>query len=1290
MPSPAPDIPNSLLSYLNEIAERLTAGHAAVMVGAGFSRNANPSGPSQIDGPNFSQPMSYIDANPRLRRPSRLDFPNSSELGNLLYSKLSPNTPFPQFRHMDVPKLAQEVEDKFGRPAVDRILLDAIPDRDTEPSPLHVKLLSLPWSDVFTTNYDTLLERACKFPISRRYSAVVTQEDLGHSTKPRIVKLHGSFPSTRPFIVTVQDYLRYPKTHGVFANTLRQALVENTLCMIGFSGDDHNFLHWISWIRDHLGQNAPKIYRVGLLSPQESEEQELDHRNIVSVDMSEWSGVEGDHFGALERFLAYLQQATENSEANRLPGSQLEQHTVNNGLEWPTPVKALESPEDTTDPSALVRTWKVQRRSYPGWVIVPEDRRLSLWLKTKRWIRDLPVADSLPGFLDLEFAFELIWRMEKCLCPIFDNQIEFFEATLNRHLPFADSDTPLELPSANQEDQTVRKLTRDDVRDMCHHLLLAVMRYYREEGRLGKLNSTCDKIHDRVTTMSPEHKARFYYERALSALFELNLQKLKKKIEEWPINNSLPFWEAKKAGLLAEIGQVDNAGIILKNSLATIRAKSNLEPITTDYSLVSQESFVMLLLRSVQFSLDFQKGEFLESEEVRREFAKRWHALLKYKCDPWNELKAFECTLDRQPVSRSKVTRKAAFDIGQSVQTRHVAIWDNEVLAAYSFLRFCEDAGIPFRIPGSIVAAKSSAGVLSHLANYSPSWSMATLVRINDEKSVDRIFNRTSLAGMDVGSVDDLVTRYLEALDHAVADIGTGDHFRDLNFGIVLASVVPEILSRLCCKCSLSSKKRIVDFLIEVYQSDERGNYRRIRNLTERLLDTFSVVQRIDLIPRLLDFPILSNLDALEETEYVNPFELLKLERDLISVQPTLTDNKLQLLFENASSHDAEARKWVLSTLGELHYLGLLGAEHTEQFANALWGQLDDDGLPADTNYYRHAFLTLPHPAEIDPVALFKKYVRRAQFPVQTDPRTITISTGRKHTLCHEIQLARQHLDWSDDDVHSIVNRLVRWWDADKKNLKRKDIAGPFGSIVDEFKKRFSSLVDTLVAMITPGFNPTNGNSIRETLRRVTRELSEYGLPALRLESACVHMFPERRYGVLQRIEDGMASSTEETVIDSLRAVLVVSARVGSNPEEKEREDLIRILRVVGQILHWRREPGLPAAIDTIKHVTTRHPLIFADDCERLVLEGLHRMIGDTTIHAPGGGPRLDTDRDGLDVSTKLVVRRAAARLAYVLSEHYAKRGDPVPDAIREWEFICRSDDEFAEIRNQWIVPSSA
>ena len=97
--------------------------------------------------------------------------------------------------------------------------------------------------------------------------------------------------------------------------------------------------------------------------------------------------------------------------------------------------------------SKLLQTWKKQRRLYPGWVIVPEDRRSELWLYTEKWLSYLPTGDDLPSLVDLEFAFELNWRMEKCLCPILDNQVEFLESTLNRYLPFTDLKTPVESAS---------------------------------------------------------------------------------------------------------------------------------------------------------------------------------------------------------------------------------------------------------------------------------------------------------------------------------------------------------------------------------------------------------------------------------------------------------------------------------------------------------------------------------------------------------------------------------------------------------------------------------------------------------------------------------------------------------------------------------------------------------------------------------------------------------------------------------------------------------------------------
>ena len=1248
----SPPVPSDLFPYLNEIAERLFSGHAAVMIGSGFSRNAQPRGGSS----------------PR--------FPDWSGLGDLFYEKLRRKRPDAEAKYLSVPTLANEVEAALGRPALDRILRSAIPDQCHEPAALHTALLNLPWSDVFTTNYDTLLERACRSIASQKYDIVVNQHDLVNSERPRIVKLHGSLSPACRLIVTDEDYRRYPEDHAPFVNTVRQALLENTLCLIGFGGDDPNFRQWIGWIGDNLGrQNAPKMYLLGVNRLSDSQKKLLDERNIVCVDLSRYPDIDrDDHNKALQRLFDYLD--SRRRDYNR--------------LRWPLDDRAHagEKYEDIASQiSTLMPTWRDQRRSYPGWVVVPDERRLTLWRSVREWIRKFPAWDSFPDSLDLEFAFELIWRMEKCLCPVFDNQIEFLELTLNRYLPLVGADVPTDASSSMPEEANAGSLSRGGIRDMCHHLLLAVLRYYREEGLQEKWNGTCEKIEDVVSTMSPEYRARFHYERALAVLFALNPQELKKKIEEWPVDDSLPFWEAKRAGLLAEIGQLRNAAKILESSLAAIRTRSNLNPVTTDYSLASQESIVMLLLRSVQLASVVPTGELSEYEETAKDFTDRWHALRQFGCDPWREFEVFELTLDRPPEHRQIATQKPTFDIGRIMESHSFGNDDTETLTAYRFLRFCEEAGVPFRMPGCNIATKSAAGALSRVARRSPYWAMATLVRLDDAKAVDRLFDRTSLARMDTASVDRLVDRYLGALDIALADIQGGTHFWDQNLGILLAKVVPEILSRLCCKCSPSTKDRLLGFLTAVYRSDRRGCYQGIGHLTERLLEALSVGERIDAIPRLLALPILADLNPLEEREYQNPFLFLEIERDSLSSTVELDEGDLDQLVKSASSDIPKDRRWAVLTLGKLHDWGLLD-QWKDQFADALWDRLDDAGMPSDTDYFRFGFLTLPHPTRHDPVPIFKKWVLNARFPVQAGGTSIRVEMGGGHTPCNEIVGAGGTVTWSSEEAGTIVRRLVEWWDADKKYIKDAHDPDSFGSIAEALRQRFSHLVNALVAVVTPSFNPIDGSDTRDSLERVARELPEHGLPALRLESAYVHLFPERRSDLLQRIEEAIASSAEEAVIDGLRAVWVMAERIDEAAEPRSKSDLLRILGVTSQIVRWRREQGLPSAIDTVSRITKMHPWTFAADTERSVLEGLHHLIEETGVH-PRRGPHLDAD-DGREVATKLRVRRAAARLAYTLSSHYQQCGDPAPAVIKEWAAICSSDDEFAEIRNQWMAGDPA
>lgn len=212
------------MDYIKEIAEAMSANHAAVMIGAGFSKNADK--------------ISSTDK----------WFKNWNELSDMFYETVYGNAG-PGKEYNSSLRLAQEVEITVGRPKLENILKEAVPDEDYGPSEVYTKLMELPWRDVFTTNYDTLLERAADKVSKRRYNVVVNQEDLVNSNDaPRILKLHGSFPSQRPFIITEEDYRTYPIKFAAMVNTVQQALLENVFCMIGFSCEDPNFLN----VRDNF------------------------------------------------------------------------------------------------------------------------------------------------------------------------------------------------------------------------------------------------------------------------------------------------------------------------------------------------------------------------------------------------------------------------------------------------------------------------------------------------------------------------------------------------------------------------------------------------------------------------------------------------------------------------------------------------------------------------------------------------------------------------------------------------------------------------------------------------------------------------------------------------------------------------------------------------------------------------------------------------------------------------------------------------------------------------------
>ena len=148
---------------LQRIAERLWNGHASVFVGAGFSKNAQLA-------------------------PGGVLPPNWDELGNLFFEKTRKHKPKKSdLAYANVLRLAEDVENMYGKAELTNLIRGSINDDKLLPSDMHLRLLALPWKDVYTTNYDTLLERAASRLNEqgrRFYSIIRLDEAIGMETPP--------------------------------------------------------------------------------------------------------------------------------------------------------------------------------------------------------------------------------------------------------------------------------------------------------------------------------------------------------------------------------------------------------------------------------------------------------------------------------------------------------------------------------------------------------------------------------------------------------------------------------------------------------------------------------------------------------------------------------------------------------------------------------------------------------------------------------------------------------------------------------------------------------------------------------------------------------------------------------------------------------------------------------------------------------------------------------------------------------------------------------------------------
>lgn len=808
--------------YIEELSHALSEHHAALMVGAGFSKNAQ-----------------------KISKNSK-SFLTWTELSDVFLRKMYRDEQ--DCKYMSTLRLAQEVEDVLGRPALERMIQDALPDLEYIPGKLHVELLALPWSDVFTTNYDTLLERATEQVVTRRYNQILNKQDLLNSRGcPRIVKLHGSFPSQKPFIITEQDFRTYPREFAPFVNTVQQALIENVFCLIGFSCDDPNFLSWIGWIRDNLGkQNMQKMYMVSVSSLSIAKVRYLEDKNINVIDLSKLLPEETAAEARLQHFFDLLRTQVEKRKQSN---NWFDGNKINLGQ-----AKTL---TDYCDIYREVCT------VCPGWVFMPyKYRNRTEYLFSN--MESLKYKNGVWAKADSQTKFEFSYWFTK-FCSLSEQPLIYMYLE-----PIYEFISQTKLSDEKWWDNE----QEEHRNDICLELLRGFREHYDEVHWKDCLSLINEKA------LGENQKQFLCVERLNWMFISFEMEKYRKFLEEWQISSGDFYYPLIKASFLVRIGEFVKAQNILKENLFSLRSQLNKNP--DDLYLSSLEVCCVVLYNIIErhdhyFDTDYEEESIVSKADID------WYQERDFRASAI--AKAKEPKLGRNVTIEYNLNRSVSNSFGS----------DKRVLEVISYWRFLEQTGSCLRI-GAFGQKEGREESFQYAGEYYPHWTLMQMLVSGETKLVDSIYGRKAIALYTQKRVEEEIDNLLLCLNNITPYLtGHNGFFAKTDMYDCFANTLSALLSRLCAKCSLNFRDKILDALLKLNSLGKLDKLSELKDLFKELISGYTSDEQMERLEKFLRFPIQENqISCADPIIYLDiPKEKKKLEQQLY--RKTISELQAQL-----------------------------------------------------------------------------------------------------------------------------------------------------------------------------------------------------------------------------------------------------------------------------------------------------------------------------------------------------------------------------------------------------------
>jgi len=1254
------------------------------MVGAGFSLNAYKA-PGQT-----------------------MDFPLWKELGEKMFDMLYPpgvmddksreEKKEEETYGLGVVKLASEYATAFGQPALDDLIVKSIPDDGFFPGKLHKMLLSLPWSDIFTTNYDTLLERTRPFIIERKYDVVLTKEDIPYHMKPRLVKLHGSLPSHRPFIITEEDYRTYPQKFAPFVNMVQQSLMENAFCLIGFSGDDPNFLAWTGWVRDNLGPATPNIYLLGLFDLPPSKRQMLINRKVIPVDLSslfpkaKWPNTKLRYSKAYEWLFLYLMYGyipkymtwpdsgvtVEWKESHGLPKVPKPQPKKSDYDFGPEIGKAI-SKEDIRE---LLQYWKQVRFEYPGWIITPNSNREKLWRYTQDWIYPVfQYLNELEPPYDLFLLYELDWRLQRALSPLFIEWIEYYVKTLNDYNPYPHLG---EVPGAKMvpNEENSDKFNWDEIGSCWVELHFSVIRESRDDLDSKRFFSWLNKIQS-VVLQKPEWQAKWFHEQCLFYLNTLDFSKVKELINRWPVDKDLPFWEIKRAAIIAEIGNFEQAEDIVEESLQEIRISQHSD--APNYELLSQEGWAMLLSKALSVNKNGQQKRLLVSQ-----YRDRWEKLSTYGSNPFGVIDSLKSVLGRNKPAIGNVQK-----VKQDFDTHSLSITEtftsgftfSSFLPAFAFIRSFEEGALPVKCGIQSMFSETYTTAAEWIEPFVPLLSICSMLRAGRIKEIEDMFNRVNVAVLPDDTLDYIYPLIKNSLSQTILYTKTG------NNGWIgeRISVLLEFLSRLTIRLDQEQLLELLEIAIHIYKNPDvlASNYiKPFKNFFRRVLAEVSCDNICEKMDVLITLPILTegSYNVPFPSDWPEPFEFISwsegYERDLRKQFPDYS-NFISHLNQIVKNGSAEARKRASIRLAKLYSINALNKTETSSFARSLWSRIDDNTkLPSDTYFFISSFIWLPSINREKAVELVRQCLLNMDFNRVADSVRGEFTQDLLRNLFKVSKSIfneeEYYIEWSHQEIKQILRKAVNWWEDEKNKLKGDDYPDIFGT-VNRVKRAFIGLSKFIADVIMVNIDVSDKETI-QVIENLRKDMEDYNIPIIESEPFVLLYAPSEIDIVSDKIKKGLLSHEKLIVRSSINATYswTVQSKKAFLPEMP-----VLLLDMIIHKIALRSQPELNVAIYRTSDIIKKYPEVFSDEQIDQLLFALEGLKKDTSLSGSIDSEMMTDKNKNIPIHERPFCRSLSAVLANRVEVELKNRKKGIPGIITEWKELSKTD-VLPEVRNAW------